>query len=143
MPRPRSRQSRRRGDLRWFLLIVSFFAYLLLLTWERMEVKERSTRIESLEQTLQQKLTDQALLKVELARKTGFIAVRHVAETRGLRPAELQQRFLLAADWRTSPPAQDKGPFRMVMDWLTQSISGGVAVARPSAAGAGDAEAPR
>jgi hypothetical protein len=143
MPNPRCRSLRQRTDLRWFLAILGFFAYLLLLTSERMEVKERSGRIEDLERALQEKKTDVALRQVELERLTGFPAVQRIAEQLDMQPASDRQRILLAMDRSTDPEESPRDLFRFVTDWFTEGIRGGVAEAMPSATGAGDAEGSR
>lgn len=143
MPKPRGTSLRQRRDLRWFLVILGFFAYLLLLTRERMEVKERASRIEILERSLQELKTDVALRNVALERLTGFPEVREMAERIGMRAADDGQRFLLATVQRPDPQETSRDPLQVVANWFTQGISGGVAEAMPSATGTGDVEGSR
>lgn len=137
------RQIGRRGDLRWFLVILGFFAYLMLLTWERVEHRERSGRIENLELTLQEKQTDEALRRVELKRKTGFLAVQAIADDLSMTPAGDHQCFLLAAT--TQPALEDApaGPFHAASQLTTRILRGGVAQAGPSSNEAGDGKGSR
>ncbi len=132
------RQIGRRGDLRWFLVILGFFAYLMLLTWERVEHRERSGRIESLELTLQEKETDEALRRVELKRKTGFIAVQAIAIDLEMTAASNHQCYLLAEYARPVEDEVPASPFHTASQWTTRILRGGIAQAGPSSNGAGD-----
>jgi hypothetical protein len=131
------------GDLRWLLLILGILAYLLVLIWERVEQRERSSRIESLESTLQQKRTDEALRQVELERLTGFLAVREIAENHGMSASSANQCFLLAAEEQPATAEPLTSPFQAVSQWVTRTLRGGIAQARPSASEGGDAEGTR
>jgi hypothetical protein len=133
---------RRREGLRWFLAGLGIFVYLLLLTWERVELKERSGRIEALESTLQEKRTDQALLQLDLDRKAGYLAVQAAAQEWGMRPAEAHQRFVLAAVEMPATPAQPRSTIGHLAEQLRRSV-GGVAQARPSRREVSDAPARR
>ena len=143
MPVLRRRRSRRGGDLRWLLIIAGFFAYLLLLTWERVEVKERNGRLQCLERLLEEKRTDEALRIVQLERETDFLAVRQVVDDLEMRAAGVDQRILLAAAGR---PVRQEAPDRSLQvasRWLHRTLHGGIAQAQPSASGGGHAEGSR
>lgn len=123
---------RRRERLRWFLAGLGILAYLLLLTWERVELKERSGRIEELESTLQEKRTDRALLRLELDRKAGYLAVQEAAQEWGMRPVQAHQRFLLASAETPAPAATaHHSTIGHLAELLRRGVSG-VAQARPS-----------
>jgi hypothetical protein len=140
MPSSPYRQIMHRSDLRWLLLVCGVLAYLLLLIWQRTEHRERRSRIESLEHSLQQKQTDEALLSVKLDRMTGFLAVQGITQTRGMTAASENQCFLLAAEEPPATPELAAGPFEAVPQWITRTLRGGIAQARPSASEGGDAK---
>ena len=137
------RRLTRPNDLRWFLLILGVLAYLLLLIWERTEHRERSGRIEGLEQTLQQKQSDAAFRRVDLELMTGFSAVQEVVKQRGMTAASRDRYYLLAAEGLPATAELDLSPFQVVSQWVTRTLRGGIAEARPSASEGGDAKGAR
>ena len=143
MPRAPYKPISHRSDLRWFLLVLGILAYLLVLIWERVEHRERSGRLESLEFTLQQKQADETYHRVELERLTGFLAVQEIAREREMTVASANQCFLLAAEEQPAPAEPAIGPFQAVSQWVTQTLRGGIAQAEPSASEGGDAEGSR
>jgi hypothetical protein len=143
MPSSPYRPISHRGDFRWLLLVLGIVAYLLVLVWERVEHRERSSRIESLESTLQQKRTDEALRLVELERVTGYLAVQDIAQERGMSVASVNQCFLLATEVQPATAELGISPFQAVSQWVTRTLRGGIAQARPSASEGGDAEGSR
>jgi hypothetical protein len=123
---------------------MGIFVYLLLLIWQRVELRERNGRIEDLEQDLQELRTDAALLELELDRRAGYLVVQDTAEEWGMRPAASHQRFVLASITRpaSSEPSEASG-LGALAEQIRTSLSGGVAQARPSESGEPDAPAPR
>ena len=132
-----------RSDLRWFLLVLGILAYVLVLIWERVEHREHSSRIESLESTLQQKQTDEALRRVELERMTGFLAVQEIVHDRGMTTASTNQCFLLASEEQPATAELAISRFQAVSQWVTRTLRGGIAQARPPASEGGDADGSR
>ena len=133
----------RPNDLRWILLILGILAYLLLLIWERTEHRERSGRIEGLEQTLQQIQIDEALRRVDLELMTGFIVIRKTAKDRGMTAASQDHCYLLAPEDLPAAVEPDLSPLQASSQWITQTLRGGIAEARPSASEAGDVKGAR
>jgi hypothetical protein len=143
MPSSPYRPISHRSDLRWFLLVLGILVYALVLIWERVEHRERSSRIESLESTLQQKRIDGALCHMELERLTGFLAVQGVALERGMTTASPNQCFLLAPEEQPAPVELAISPYQAASRWVTRTLRGGIAEARPSASEGGDADGTR
>lgn len=132
-------KARRRQSLRWFFAGLGIFVYLLLLTWERVELKERNGRIEMLERTLQERQTDAALLRLDLDRKAGYLAVQNAAEEWGMRPVEAHQRVLLAAvEQPGAPEPASRSAPGLFVDQIRRGLSG-VAQAVPSSREESDA----
>jgi hypothetical protein len=123
---------------------MGIFFYLLLLIWQRVEVRERNGRIEDLEQSLQELRTDAALLGLELDHKAGYLVVQDTAQGWGMRPAATHQRFVLASI--SEPAASEPSPasgLGSLAEQIRKSLTGGVAQARPSESGETDAPAHR
>jgi len=99
MAAARHHRPRRPADLRGIVLLVGFFSFLLLLTWERLAIKETSGRIERLERHLQSLETDEAILRTRLfllpstprtrgeeaTRRVSFVQAASIRLTRMLR----------------------------------------------------------
>jgi len=125
----------RRTGIRWLLVFLGFFAYLLLLTWERVEWKERNGRIECLDRLLQQRRTDEALLLVQLEEETDFDAVQGIIADHDMMAAHLNHRVLMMTDPLPILGADGEGPIDYASRWFNRVFRGGVAQARPSSIG--------
>lgn len=108
--------STRRGpsrcrDLRWAFILAALFAYVLCLTYERIEVKERNGRIEALETALQGARTDEAVVLVEIERACGYAEVHKLAHERwGMEVARGSQWVLLAGNENSTGSASPAQP---------------------------------
>ncbi|MBM3287401.1 MAG: hypothetical protein FJY88_08650, partial [Candidatus Eisenbacteria bacterium] len=102
MAAARHHRPRRPAGLWGIILLVGFFSFLLLLTWERLAIKETSGRIERLERHLQSLETDEAILLTRLKQECRFTEVQQVAQEKwGMAVAASGQRILLPSTPRT------------------------------------------
>jgi hypothetical protein len=98
-------------DLRWALILAVLFAYVLCLTYERIELKERNGRIEGLETALQGARSDEAVLLVGIDRACGYAEVHKLAHDKwGMEVARSGQWVLLAADENPAGMAASLAP---------------------------------
>jgi len=93
------RKSSRRRDLRWGVFLAVAFAYVLCLTYERIELKERNGRIERYERALQEAKSDESMLRVTIERECNYADVHRLAREKwGMDVAQRSQRIFLALD---------------------------------------------
>jgi len=141
MAAARHHRPRRPADLRGIVLLVGFFSFLLLLTWERLAIKETSGRIERLERHLQSLETDEAILRTRLKQECRFTEVQQVAQEKwGMAVAASGQRILLPSTPRTrGEEATRRVSFVQAASIrLTRMLRGGVAQAETMAGEGGN-----
>jgi hypothetical protein len=134
-----------RLGLRLGLAALALFSYFLCLAGERIELKERNGRIETLEQTLQESRSDEAFLRVTIERECNYAEVHRLARDKwGMDVADRNQRIMVASD-ESQPalpvaavePATQAG-FLATAERVTRIFRENVAQARPSKLEGGD-----
>lgn len=128
--------------LRWGLIFVALFGYSLCLTNQRIELRERNSRIEGLEHELQQLRSDEAILRVRIDRACSFAEVQRIAGDKWkMDVARPEQRILLAVGEKPridAPVPDDRAFLADVAERLSRIVRGDVAEARPADLGGSD-----
>ncbi len=117
-----------RFHLRWVVLLLGLFVYLLALTRMRVEYNEQTTRIERLERTLKERRSDEAYLAVSIKRACTYGIVQDVASQEWeMDVASLDQRVridvlpLATAD-ESVADAQEAGIWKRVSGYLPDGV---------------------
>lgn len=128
-----------RSDLRWVVLLLGLFVYLLALTRVRVEYREQTTRIERLERTLKEKSSDEAFLSVSLKRACTYGIVEEMASREwGMAVAGSDQRVKIDTPELSGPENLAEGHGSGIWKRVSVYLPDGVKEARASVGGGRD-----